>query len=210
MDYTHFIAKQFNLLTVLRPTGVKDKVTCLCACGNEKIARISHLRSGSVKSCGCLLKSKPKEVHGTHLASRTPEYKAWYCLVKRCNDASHFAYKLYGGRGISVCSRWLGKDGFENFLTDMGHRETGYSIDRIDNNGPYSPDNCRWASKFVQANNRRNNIFVYYLDKNLTLSDWSKINGISDNTMRERLKAGWSVKDTLTKPLRIKKVRNPF
>ena len=208
MDYTHFIAKQFGLLTVLRPIGAIDKVACLCACGAEKIARISHLRSGSVKSCGCLLKSKPKEVHGTHLASRTSEYKAWYGLVKRCNDQNHPAYKHYGGRGIYVCGRWLGDEGFASFLMDMGKKEKGYSIDRIDNNGPYSKENCRWASASIQANNRRTNILFSCLDKTLTLSEWSKVNGISCNTMRERIKSGWSVKEAITTPLRIKKVRN--
>ena len=209
MKYEQILGKKFGLLTILHHQGQGDKMVCRCDCGSEKIARLSHMKSGTVKSCGCLLISRPKQVHGTYLASRTPEYKAWYGMVKRCTDSNHQAYRNYGGRGIYVCERWLGAEGYGNFIADMGSKGKDQSLDRIDNDGPYSPENCRWTSMQVQSNNRRCNLLFEYHGQKKTLADWSRIVGISDNTMRERLKAGWPISDVIGKPLRIKKVSNP-
>lgn len=197
MNYSHTFGLSFGLLTVKSQGEKRDLLMCLCACGNAKTARLSHLRSGSVRSCGCLLKTMPKMVHGKTLASTTLEYKTWDAMIRRCHQPSHFAFHNYGARGITVCERWRGDAGFGNFLADMGHKHRGESLDRINNDDGYSPENCRWTGRHIQANNRRGNIRFESLGKSLTLAEWSRLTGTSDNTMRERLKRGWTVDDSI-------------
>ena len=182
--------------------GIIDKMQCLCDCGKHKIARLAHLKSGTVKSCGCLLKETPKKVHGKHLLSNSKEYASWNNLVARCTNVNHRAYSLYGGRGIFVCDEWKNKElGFICFLNDMGKSPEGFSIERINNEKGYSKENCIWANKATQAKNRRTTIFIEHNGKNLCIAEWSKLLGFSKNVISERLKRGWSIKDCLEKPL---------
>lgn len=202
MNYSHFFGLSFGELTVKEQTGEGDKLLCTCSCGNEKVARLSHLRSGSVKSCGCLLKTVPKKVHGKHLLSTTKECKIWSDMVHRCTNKSSRVFSLYGGRGITVCESWLGDDGFLNFLSDMGSKPDGMTLDRIDNNLGYSKENCRWATMKTQSNNRRSNVFLTANGKTMTIAEWSKELGFSKSTIRERLKLGWSVEQCINTPKR--------
>lgn len=124
-----------------------------CICGNLFKTRRASVRSGHTKSCGCLRDSSTSERFRTHGRSRTSEFYTWQALIQRCTNVNDSGWKHYGGRGITVCSEWL--NSFETFLSDMGPRPPGLSLDRIDNDKGYSKDNCRWATIEVQNNNKR-------------------------------------------------------
>lgn len=122
---------------------------CLCSCGNQTTVRGAHLRGSDCQSCGCLA-LEGKTLHGL---SKTTEHVIWSGILQRCENKNNHGYRNYGGRGIKVCSRW--KD-FENFYADMGRRPSSkHSIDRINNDGDYEPNNCRWATVSQQLANRR-------------------------------------------------------
>jgi hypothetical protein len=147
----------FTRLTVIEKAGYSphDKVMwrCLCECGNEVIVVGESLHCGLTKSCGCLRADRARE-RATHGMTNSPEYRSWAAMKTRCLNPNGHAFNYYGGRGIAVCDRW--RDSFEAFYADMGPRPTGRSLDRIDNDRGYEPDNCRWATATEQNNNRRN------------------------------------------------------
>lgn len=202
MDYSHCFGLSFGRLKVIGYAGPKDKLSCVCECGKAKLARLSHLRAGSVKSCGCLLIDTPRAVFGKTLASTSLEYKVWDGMKRRCADPRHYAYKSYGGRGIFVCPEWRGDHGFETFRRDMGPKLRGQSLDRIDNDGPYSPDNCRWTDAYRQSNNRRNNVNLTHSGRTQTIAEWSRELGIGQTTISARLELGWTADRALTQPIR--------
>jgi hypothetical protein len=117
-------------------------------------------------------------------------WNSYYHMLRRCYNPKHRQFHDYGGRGIKVCDRWLGKDGRKNFIADMGERPAGYTLERNDNNGNYTPENCRWASRREQQRNRRNNVIVEYQGRRMTLAEASELSGIRYDTLSERLKAG--------------------
>lgn len=134
------------------------------------------------------------------------EYNIWFGMINRCTNPSIPQWKDWGGRGISVCSQWSGPDGYRQFLKDVGSRPSkGHSIDRINVNGNYEPGNCKWATKEEQNRNKRNNVFLTYAGRTLTVSEWAKETGIDAHTIRGRMvKLGWSVEEALTiKPKEI-------
>lgn len=148
--------KKYGRLTVIRRAtlGKNYKLLCLCECGKETEVSVPSLRSGYTKSCGCLKKETATINSTKHGGHGSTEYRTWQAMIRRCTDKNHKNYTDYGGRGIAVCNRWL--EGYSNFLEDMGIRPTkDHSIERIDNNGNYEKDNCKWETKINQGRNRR-------------------------------------------------------
>lgn len=201
-------------LTVLssagvHPTSGNTMVMCLCSCGNESVKAWSAVVSGKAKSCGCL---RVEQAKANGLASRkhgmrnTKEYSTWRGLFVRCYDKNAPNYPNYGALGITVCDRW---HRFENFYADMGDRPTpGHSIDRIDVDGPYSPENCRWATETEQQRNKRNTVWVEWNGERLCVRDWEDRLGFPKEVIYHRLKKGWPVERAMTEPLHTEKSRN--
>lgn len=185
MQRLNLIGQKFGRLLVteqgiMKEVGITDKrkahfVKCICDCGN-----IVEVRAESIKritrSCGCLLKESIGSVNYKHgEAKKTKENNVWYAMKQRCYSPNCEKYPIYGGRGIQICDRWTNERGYENFLEDMGRcPQKNYSIDRIDVNGDYEPDNCRWVSAKTQANNTRKNVIVFYENEDMTLKQLSE------------------------------------
>lgn len=161
---------------------------CLCDCGSATVATTSHLRSGAIQSCGCLRNEKSTDriikCNTTHGGRNTRAYWVWRTMRARCENKRSPHYPGYGGRGIRVCDRW---SSFEVFRADMGDPPKGLSIERIDNDGNYEPDNCRWASSKEQANNRRDNRWLQYGSETKTLTAWALHFGVTKTTLWRHL-----------------------
>ena len=201
------VGQHFGRLTVIEEAGrtAQGQVLwrCACECGRETRTRGQHLRSGASRSCGCIAREKsaeraPSLIRGnrTHGMSGTPEYESWSAMVQRCTNPSNPAYSDYGGRGVTVCDRW--RISFEAFYADMGPRPAGTSIDRIDVNGTYRPDNCRWATRKQQQRNTRRNRLVVAFGEELPLAEWAERVGIDYGALQGRLDRGWPVERALT------------
>lgn len=207
MNIDDLTGKRFGRLVVIKRGENKGEQTrwiCQCDCGNITIVFASALKCGNTKSCGCLFKEKTSKTFTTHGLSKTRLYEIYYGMKKRCYKENCKAYKNYGARGIKVCDEWLGEDGFKRFYEwaqENGYDET-LTIERINNNEGYCPDNCKWSSDKEQANNRRTNHMIKYNGEIHNTKEWAEIIGIPYQTLLARLnKCGWSVEKALTTPL---------
>lgn len=174
---------------------------CRCACGTVIETMGSRLLNGNTKSCGCLQRATIGQLRRTHHQSRTTEYEIWSGIKKRCCNPKSRAYPNYGGRGITICERW--QHSFVNFLADVGLRPSSqHTIDRIDNDGHYEPDNVRWANKFQQANNTRSNHRLTFRGETLTIAEWGRRLNLSRQAIKDRLRWQWTVERALTTPVK--------
>lgn len=173
---------------------------CRCDCGQAITARQLFLKRGNTRSCGCIRKEQCRERTQTHGMTNTPEYHVWCGMKKRCNDPKDSHYHRYGGRGIRVCERWARS--FEHFIADMGRRPTWrHSLDRIDGDGDYAPENCRWATPKQQGSrtSRVQHLTVDGVTRNL--SEWAEQVGGTRTIIRKRLARGWSLKRAVSEPV---------
>ena len=197
--------QKFNMLTAIKIAERNPlKWECICDCGNVCKVRANNLTRGKQKSCGCLShKGNP-----THKQCYTRVYRIYAKIKRRCFAEDDPSYPRYGGRGITMCDEW--RESFESFANwsyANGYRDD-LSIDRIDNNGNYTPDNCRWADSYSQANNKRNNRFISYQGKTQTLANWCKEKNMSYNVVWFRLSQGWTFEDAISKKVTRKGKHN--
>lgn len=181
---------------------------CECDCGRTTIVSGRALRNSSIKSCGCLNIERSKQSNTTHNKSNTRLYRIYYSLKRRCYKATSKDYNNYGERGITIYDKWLGKKGFINFYN--WSIENGYSdeltIDRIDVNGNYEPNNCRWVTPMINSNNKRNNVYILFNGERKTIAEWARVYGMNYSTLRRRIsKYKWSIDKALLTPVRHKK-----
>lgn len=197
----NIIGQKYEKLTIIdelqpikTPTrGNRRIVLCRCDCGNTIETRLDYLRNGHRKSCGCLYR-KQNGFGSTKIC------KVWRQMHDRCENVKNRAFQNYGGRGIKVCTEWSGKNGFENFrlwAISHGYKE-GLTIDRIDVNGDYCPENCRWTTYKEQNNNQRDNHRLFYNNELHTIAEWSEITGLSHALILSRInKLHYSVGEAL-------------
>lgn len=173
--------------------GGRSMVACVCDCGARKFVEVRSLRNGKSTGCGCTRMAKMTQAakissttHG--MSKNCVEYNTWIGIRQRCNDPKRKDWPLYGGRGIRVCERW--QNSFEAFYADMGKRPAGHSIDRINSDGNYSPDNCVWSSNKAQSFNRSNTIVVNVAGRDVSLREACALTGQKYTTIRARYKRG--------------------
>ncbi len=159
---------KWTVISVSNPRRPRGLYLCRCDCGTEKACQIWHLEKGKTLMCDKHI----RERNMTHGKKGTRVYKTWDSMKQRCYNSRHKSYEDYGGRGIIICERWL--HSFENFLADMGEPQRGQSIDRIDGNAGYYPENCRWATWREQASNRRGNTILTAFGESKTMSQWAR------------------------------------
>lgn len=162
---------------------------CHCDCGGATVVTTSNLRHNLIRSCGCLSKEISSIINRRHGLSHIPEYRVWNQIKDRCYNEKRDCYKDYGARGITMSDEW--KDDFEAFYRDMGPRPTNHhTVERDNNNSGYSKENCRWATKLEQGNNKRNNIFFFYNGVAKTLATWCKELNLDYGVVYMRIQRG--------------------
>lgn len=207
MKQLNLTGERFGKLVAIKTIG-KNKNggylwQCKCDCGNEIIANVGNLKNGHTKSCGCLRVDRCKTNFAKHGLEHTRLYGIWSDMRLRCYDEKNIAYHRYGGRGITICDEWKNDvKAFYDWATANGYKDS-LTIDRIDNDGNYCPENCRWATVKEQASNRRSNILVTHNGKTQTMKKWANEVGTPYKVVWARMqKLGWSAERALTEPVK--------
>lgn len=201
------IGQRFGKLLVVGYAGGRNgkaEWLCICDCGRNAFVTGNSLRCKSTKSCGCLQRNSRTR----HRLSRTSFWRRWSGMKRRCLNKASKAYKNYGGRGIQVCEKWMI---FENFYDDMFSTfKPHLSLDRIDNNGNYSPENCRWSTKTEQTTNTRRNSWHTVFGKQWTISQLAKNWNVPASVLGGRIRRGWAIHHALTIPVHSRGSRIDF
>ena len=199
--------QRYSQLVVIERTqnkGNKVRWVCKCDCGATAIVSSHELRSGKTRSCGCLQRKISGEQTAKrnfkHGQTRTPLHNSWSGMIQRCEDSNYKWFKDYGARGVTVCPEWKDFTAFAKWAVASGYKP-GLSLDRINVNGNYCPENCRWATDKEQANNRRTNQIVCYNGESKTIAEWAALKGVPYHTLWNRLRVrGWPVEKALSVP----------
>lgn len=215
-NFKDITGQTFNQLTAIELAGktVEGRALwlCKCSCGQMTIVQGKYLRSGHTRSCGCLIGKHKGPIslgrtHGmsnrrTHGMSKTRIYRIWQGMLQRCMNPNTPGYESYGGRGITVCETW--QHDFEAFYKDVGEPPSiHHSLDRIDNDLGYSPENCRWATQKEQTRNTRQNITITYDGRTQCISAWEEELGMRRCTLHVRIvQHGWSIERAFTQPVK--------
>ena len=203
------IGERFGRLIVIGEVGRTKRMQrlwlCKCDCGNTKILTTGVLKNGAVKSCGCLRSEMVSNKNYRHGMSETKIYKTWKSMKYRCFNSNADEYERYGGRGITICKDWLIFENFCNWAMQNGYDDS-LTIDRIDNDGNYEPNNCRWISLRKQMRNKSINRKLTYKGETKCLIEWAEYFEINPSTIRTRIdRYGWPVEKALETPARIKR-----
>lgn len=202
-NFKDLTGRVFGKLTVIKLGSRKSKNRslywlCKCECGTIKEIRGDGLVSKNVISCGCSKVVGMSLRFFRHGKIKTKAYGSWREMNARCFNENEEQYKDYGGRGITVCDRWQGLNGFNNFYADMGERPKNLLLERIDNNGNYEPSNCRWATRKEQQRNRRNNVWLEVFGERKVLKDWAIYLNVNPQTIRYHLNKNISMEEIYT------------
>jgi hypothetical protein len=213
MRYIDLVGTRFGHLVVLKKVRhgklSRYRLLCKCDCGKEWEVRPGDIKRTDGKatiSCGCYAAQSLGDRRRTHGMKNAPEYKIWKSMRRRCINPDRPDYRFYGAKGITVCERW---DKFENFFADMGKRPDGLTLDRIDNSGNYTPENCRWATWETQFANRPNlpnpafMVLITHNGETHSISEWGRIAGIGQ-LLAGRLHRGWTFERAFTEPVHRK------
>ena len=204
MRKANLIGQRFGRLVVIEEVerkGTNAQWLCKCDCGNEVKAITARLKNGHVKSCGCLSREITSKTKKTHGESKTKIYEVWCHMKARCYYPQTLNFHRWGGRGIRVCDDWKESfESFKNWAIENGYQDN-LTLDRIDLNGNYEPQNCRWISRKEQSRNRSTNVVI----NGKCLAEWAEIAGISLKLLHWRLKAGWDFEKAINTPVRQQK-----
>lgn len=184
----------------ITPSGQTKRFwLCQCDCGNQKAVASQQLTGGGTQSCGCYRREYMSEHKSTHRLTNTRIYHIHQTMIARCEVPTSYRYKYYGAKGVTVCDEWHTFENFYTWATNNGYEET-LTLDRIDVNKGYCPENCRWVSWTVQQNNKSNNHYIEYNGETHTVTEWERITGLP---IGYRVNNGWDIERIFTQPKRV-------